>query len=163
MSKSKEEQSQEWMKEDNQSVREAIAQTDKMNEIEKALNTVRELLSFPERKGYWKEKIWASEERLEALKTVLKIAEGNCYPPVAQQFLDSPSEFPSEQAKTGLPTIDRIIEAENKMRSLCLLAHNAEIEKAREEIDELAVITLKDKEMVFKKSVLSLTIFKEVK
>jgi len=56
------------------------------------------------------------------------------------------NEFPKELTKTGLPTIDREIEASNNMRKECIAVHNRivaekdkEIERLREALDRISI------------------------
>ena len=62
----------------------------------------------------------------------------NAIMPLFTSYLDSITEgFPKEQTKTGLPTIDRVIEAKNKMLSLCKSYHIKVVAKLQEENSKL--------------------------
>jgi hypothetical protein len=97
---------------------------------------------------------------------------------IAQQFLDRQEGWLEEIEQPGTHSITDQhlpykIQAANEMRSLCLLARNAEIAKARKEIEgmlrksntdcECFNCKLIDKNNEFVLRVLSLPIFKEVK
>lgn len=94
---------------------------------------------------------------------------------VAQQFLDRQEGFPEEKVYEGHEEIELGSYDEgfdygqskgeiigfNEARSLCLSARNAEIAKARREIEDMKIISPTQRDL--RDRILSLPIFKEVK